>query len=55
MRPAINPAVAAFLEAQPAEDLFTSSLCEAEIRCGIVRLPGGRRPDTLTAHSGPLS
>lgn len=49
MRPAINPQVAAFLAAQPGEELFTASLCEAEIRYGIARLPGGRRRDGLDA------
>ncbi len=49
MRPAIDPAVAAFIAAQPGEDLFTASLCEAEIRYGIARLPSGRRRDGLAA------
>ena len=49
MRPVINPAVADFLEAQQAEELFTTSLCEAEIRYGIARLPAGRRRDRLEA------
>ena len=47
MRPATNPQVAAFLAAQPAEELFTASLCEAEIRYGLARLPSGRRRDSL--------
>ena len=49
MRPTINPQVAAFLAAQPGEELFTASLCEAEIRYGIARLPTGRRRDGLDA------
>lgn len=49
MRPAIDPAVAAFLAAQSAEELFTSSLCEAEIRYEIARMPAGPRRDGLAA------
>ena len=49
MRPAIHPAVVAFIAAQPAEELFTASLCEAEIRYGIARLSAGRRRDGLEA------
>ena len=49
MRPAINREVAAFVAAQPGEELFTASLCEAEIRYGIARLPAGRRRDSLEA------
>jgi toxin FitB len=49
MRPEIDPAVAAYLQVQPLDTVFTSSLCEAELRCGIARLPAGRRRDALTA------
>ena len=49
MRPAIAPAVAAYLQAQDPETLFTASLCEAEIRYGITRPPAGRRRDALDA------
>jgi predicted nucleic acid-binding protein len=49
MRPAIAPAVAAYLQAQDPETLFTASLCEAEIRYGITRLPAGRPRDALDA------
>jgi predicted nucleic acid-binding protein len=49
MRPVIDPAVAAYLQAQPPDTLFTASLCEAEIRYGIARLPQGRRRDVLEA------
>jgi len=49
MRPAIAPAVTAFLRAQNAEELFTASRCEAEIRYGIGRLPAGRRRAGLEA------
>jgi predicted nucleic acid-binding protein len=47
MRPHIDPAVAAYLQTRPADTLFTASLCEAEIRYGIARLPAGRRRDGL--------
>lgn len=49
MRPVIDPAVATYLQAAPPDTLFTTSLCEAEIRYGIARLPPGRRRDTLAA------
>jgi hypothetical protein len=49
MRPVIDPAVAAYLQAQQPDTLFTASLCEAEIRYGIGRLPPGRRRDALAA------
>jgi predicted nucleic acid-binding protein len=43
-------AVREFLRAQPAEELFTSTVCEAEIRYGLARMPSGRRRDDLTAR-----
>jgi predicted nucleic acid-binding protein len=49
MRPVIDPAVATYLQARPPDTLFTASLCEAEIRYGIARLPQGRRRDALEA------
>ena len=49
MRAPVDYAVVAYFEAQPAAVLFTSSVCEAEIRYGILRLPGGRRRDSLAA------
>jgi toxin FitB len=49
MRPAIAPAVAAYRQAQDPETLFTASLCEAELRYGVTRLPAGRRRDALDA------
>jgi hypothetical protein len=49
MCPAMAPAVAAYLQAQDPGTLFTASLCEAEIRYGIARLPVGRRRDALDA------
>jgi predicted nucleic acid-binding protein len=49
MRPQVDPAIVAYLQARPADTLFTASLCEAEIRYGIARLPAGRRRDGLAA------
>lgn len=49
MRPHVDPAVAAYLHTRSADTLFTASLCEAEIRYGIARMPSGRRRDGLAA------
>ena len=49
MRPVIAPAVAAYLQAQDPDTIFTASLCAAEIRYGIARLPLGRRREGLAA------
>jgi hypothetical protein len=42
-----NPSLLAYLHAQPQATLFTSSVCEAEIRYGLARLPAGRRRAAL--------
>jgi toxin FitB len=47
MRPAVPAPVAAYLQAQEPDALFTTSLSEAEIRYGIACLPSGRRRDAL--------
>lgn len=47
MRSTIEPRVAAFIRTHRQTDLFTASLCEAEIRYGIARLPRSRRRDAL--------
>jgi hypothetical protein len=39
--------VLAYLRRQPQATLFTSSVCEAEIRYGLARLPAGRRRNEL--------
>ncbi|HEY1301117.1 MAG TPA: type II toxin-antitoxin system VapC family toxin [Stellaceae bacterium] len=49
-RPAPDAAVRQFLRGQPAEELFTSTICEAEIRYGLARMASGRRRDDLTAR-----
>jgi toxin FitB len=47
MRRAIEPSVEAYLRRQPPESLCTSTVCEEEIRFGILRLQAGRRRDEL--------
>jgi predicted nucleic acid-binding protein len=42
-----DPTVVAYLRRQPQATLFTSSVCEAEIRYGLARLPAGRRRNEL--------
>ena len=49
MRPAIDPAVAAWVRSRPPDELFTPSFCEAELRYGIAHLPVGRRRAELDA------
>jgi toxin FitB len=51
---ATDPAVAAWIQAQPPDDLFTASICEAEIRYGLARLPGGHRRTQLEAAFSAL-
>jgi predicted nucleic acid-binding protein len=48
MRPTVEPAVVAYIDAQPTDRLFISCVCEAEVRYGLVRLPVGRRRTALT-------
>lgn len=43
MKPLCHPAVAAFIRTKPLSTLFLPSLVVAEIRCGLDRLPAGRR------------
>lgn len=50
IRPAPEAAVLRFLRARSPEELFTSAVCEAEIRYGLARMPGGHRRDDLTAR-----
>lgn len=40
--------VVAWLVAQPAQDLTTTSITVAEVRYGIARLPAGRRREALS-------
>jgi predicted nucleic acid-binding protein len=54
MRPSVTAEVAAWVRAQLPEELFTASLCEAEIRYGIARLPPGHRRERLETAFGTL-
>jgi predicted nucleic acid-binding protein len=47
-RPSPEPAVEKFLRLQPPESVFTSAVCQAEIRYGLARLAPGRRREELT-------
>ena len=49
MRPAPEPAVVAWLMAQPSGTLFTTTVTQAEILLGIAILPAGRRQAGLDA------
>ena len=48
VKPTPNPAVVAFLRRTIPETMFTSTVCEAEMRYGLARLPPGRRKADLT-------
>jgi len=47
LRAAPNPAVVAWVVAQPGESLFITSVTEAEMRLGVRLLPAGRRRQAL--------
>ncbi|MEO1405624.1 MAG: type II toxin-antitoxin system VapC family toxin [Pseudomonadota bacterium] len=47
MRPGPDDAVFRWIDAQPRETLFTTTIVQAEIFYGIACLPEGRRKDTL--------
>lgn len=47
MRESPEPAVASWVSGHPVEDLFLSSVSEAELRYGAAILPLGRRRETL--------
>ena len=49
MAPNPAPEVAAFVSGQPAELLFTASICQAEVLSGIAIMPEGRRRLDLEA------
>ena len=49
MRDSPNPEVFNWLDAQPAEDLYMTSVSEAEILAGIAFLPDGRRRRMLAS------
>ena len=45
-----DPTVLTYLRRQPQATLFTSSVCEAEIRYGLARMPAGRRRNELASR-----
>ena len=47
MRPVPHPAVLAWVDAQPAEELYLTSMTAAELLYGVARLPVGRRREHL--------
>lgn len=49
MRPKPSPSVVAWIAQQPAADLFTTAITEAEILYGIELLGKGKRRDALQA------
>jgi toxin FitB len=49
MRLQSEPVVAAWISAQPAELLFTTSLSQAEVLSGLAIMPNGRRRSDLEA------
>jgi len=49
MRPKPSPRVVAWLTSQPATELFTTAITEAEIFYGIELLPKGKRREGLLA------
>lgn len=46
-RPEAAPAVIAWANAQPIEDLYTTAITESEMLYGVAFLPAGRRQDSL--------
>lgn len=47
LRPKPADAVRHWMVGQPADNLFTTSICEAEILYGLARIPAGRRRTAL--------
>ena len=47
LRAAADPAVVAWVVAQPGESLFVTSVTEAEMRLGVRLLPAGKRRQAL--------
>ncbi|MBS0591768.1 MAG: type II toxin-antitoxin system VapC family toxin [Proteobacteria bacterium] len=47
LKPAPNPDVLAWLDAQPLETLYLSTIALAELRFGIAALPEGKRKERL--------
>ncbi|TAN47198.1 MAG: type II toxin-antitoxin system VapC family toxin [Rhodospirillales bacterium] len=51
MRPVPEPSVLSWLASLPAQDVFTTTISEAEIQFGLALLPKGVRRDALTLAS----
>ena len=49
-RPAPNPSVITWLDAQISEDVYLSTITEAELRFGVAILPPGRRRERLASE-----
>lgn len=47
MRSTLEPKVIAWLDAQPAESIWTTSVCLFEIQCGLEIMTKGRRQQNL--------
>jgi toxin FitB len=47
LRPAPEPRVVDWINAQPLETLFLSAVTVAELRFGVAALPAGKKRDTL--------
>ena len=47
LRPAPDPRVIEWIDAQPLETLFLSAITVAELRAGVALLPGGKRRSGL--------
>ena len=49
MRPEPDRGVVEWIDEQPAQSLYTTSITKAEILHGVLLLPGGRRKDRIEA------
>jgi hypothetical protein len=54
MRPVPNPAVMAWVDAQPAAEVYTSAITEAEIKQGVALLPDGKRKQALADRAAKM-
>jgi toxin FitB len=54
MRPAPDPRILSWVAIQAVPELFTTSICEAEILSGIEFLAPGERKDTLMGAADRL-
>lgn len=54
MRPAPDPAVLAWVDAQPAAEVYTSAITEAEIKQGVAMLPDGKRKRALAQRAAQM-